>query len=198
MLQSGHQQGTETARYHTQKKTKRYKEQSPEKVKAYQDEIRDIAVEKRVYVDETGFQTYYDREYGYAPKGEQIFGKVAGRKYKRSNLVAAKIGNHMIAPLSYQQNTDAETFETWFEDQLLPRLSPGHVVIMDNASFHRKTELNGIAAAHQIRVLFLPPYSPEYNPIEKLWANIKRWLRKNMRNYSSFDDALRAAIEFCS
>ena len=72
------------------------------------------------------------------------------------------------------------------------------VVIMDNASFHRKGALREIAKRHRISVLFLPPYSPDYNPIEKLWANMKRWLRKNMRNYDSFEDALEAAIDVYS
>ena len=77
----------------------------------------------------------------------------------------------------------------------MPALSPGDVVMMDNAQFHRKEELRKIAKRHHVLVLFLPPYSPDYNPIEKLWANMKRWLKKNMRNYDSFEDALEDAID---
>ena len=191
-------QSVEAVGNHAKKKTRRYKEQDPEKVKAYQEALKEIAEEKRVYVDESGFQNYYDREYGYAPKGEKVFGKVAGRKYARTNLVAARVGDRLIAPMSYNRNTDSTVFEYWFERQLTPLLRPGDVVIMDNASFHRKTKLYEIAEHHHIKILFLPPYSPELNPIEKTWANIKRWLRKNLRFYPSFDDALQAAIEFYS
>ena len=167
-------------------------------MKAYQEALKEIAEENRVHLDESGFQNYYDREYGYAPKGEKVFGKVAGRKYARTNLVAARVGDRLIAPMSYNRNTDSTVFEYWFEEQLTPLLRPGDVVIMDNASFHRKTKLYEIAGRHQIKILFLPPYSPELNPIEKTWANIKRWLRKNLRFYPSFEDALQAAIEFYS
>ena len=75
----------------------------------------------------------------------------------------------------------------------MPLPSLGHVVIMDNASFHRKEELRKIAARYQVRLLFLLPYSPDTNPSEKTWANIKRWLKNHMRDYGSFEDALEAA-----
>lgn len=198
MLQSGDQQSIQASWNHTKKKTCRYKEQDPEKVAAYQEEIKDIPDEKRVYIDESGFRTYYDREYGYAPRGEQVFGVVSGLKYGRTNLVAARVGNHLIAPKDYKQNTNSEIFEDWYEKDLMPKLSEGQVVIMDNASFHRKEKLREIAERFKVRVIFLPPYSPELNPIEHTWANIKRWLKKNMRNYSTFCEALNAAIEFYS
>ena len=66
---------------------------------------------------------------------------------------------------------------------------------MDNAQFYRKGVLREIASRRHVLVLFLPPYSPDYNPIEKLRANMKRRLRKNMRHYDSFDDVLEAAID---
>ena len=116
-------------------------------------------------------------------------------RFQRTNLVAAQIGNRIIAPMYYERSTDSAVFEVWFEGRLMPLLSPGDVVIMDNAQFHRKGELRKIASRHHVLVLFLPPYSPDYNPIEKMWANIKRWLKKNMRFYNSFEDALEAAID---
>ena len=157
--------------------------------------MEDFPPEKRVYLDESGFQSHYDREYGYAPKGEKVFGAVPGTRFQRTNLVAAQIGGRTIAPMYYERSTDSAVFEVWFEGRLMPELSPGDVVIMDNAQFHRKGALRKIASRHGVLVLFLPPYSPDYNPIEKLWANMKRWLKKNMRNYASFEEALEAAID---
>ena len=151
--------------------------------------------EKRVYVDESGFHACYDREYGYAPRGEKVFGTISGMRFQRTNLVAAQIGGRTIAPMYYDWSTNSAVFEFWFEEKLMPELSPGDVVIMDNAQFHRKGVLREIASRRHVLVLFLPPYSPDYNPIEKLWANMKRWLRKNMRYYDSFEDALEAAID---
>lgn len=81
-------------------------------------------------------------------------------------------------------------FEQWFEFQLLPVLSEDAVIIMDNASFHRKKQLRTIAEAHHCRIVFLPPYSPELNPIEKDWANLKQWLKFHHRQFTTFDDAI--------
>ena len=176
------------------KKTLRYKEQDPQKVEEYREEVKDIPEDTMAYVDETGFDTYYDREYGYAPRGEKVFGEVSGKKFKRANLVAAKLGTELVAPFQYDGTTNAKVFENWFEDQLLPALPKGTVVIMDNASFHRKNQLLKMVEDTSIRIIFLPPYSPELNPIEKVWANIKRHLRKHMRNYATFDEAVSATI----
>lgn len=174
------------------KKTRRYKEQDPEKVAEYQEKVKDIDPKTLAYVDETGLDSYYDREYGYAPRGEKVIGEVAGRKFQRSNLVSAILGNQMIAPFQYSGTTDAVLFENWFEKQLLPSLPDHTVIIMDNASFHRKEQLFKLVESSTKRLIFLPPYSPELNPIETVWANMKRWIRNNMRNYSSLDDAISA------
>jgi len=160
--------------------------------------LEDFSPEKCAYVDESGFNACYGREYGYALRGEKVFGEISGMRFQRTNLVAAQIGGRTVAPMYYDCSTNSAVFEFWFEDKLMPELSPGDVVIMDNAQFHRKGALREIALRHGVMVLFLPPYSPEYNPIEHLWANIKRWLKKNMRNYDSFEDALEAALDVYS
>ncbi len=157
--------------------------------------MEDFPEEKRCYVDESGFQSYYGREYAYAPRGEKVIGEISGMRFSRTNLVAGQIGGQTVAPMYYERSTDSAVFEVWFEKRLMLCLKPGTVVIMDNAQFHRKEELRKIASRYHVMVLFLPPYSPDYNPIEKLWANMKRWLRKNMRYYDSFEDALEAAID---
>ena len=78
----------------------------------------------------------------------------------------------------------------WFEFDLLSIVPPGHTIIMDNASFHPKKELWKMAERYNVRLLFLPSYSPDFNPIEKFWANLKRWLRDFLRFYDSLKDAL--------
>ena len=122
--------------YNTKKKTTRYLEQDPEKVAAYQEKIKDIPSEKVAYVDECGIDTYLYREYGYAPRGQQIFGRISGRKYKRCGIVAAKMGDKLLAPFQYSGTMNSTLFEFWFTKQLLPSLEMGTVIVMDNASFH--------------------------------------------------------------
>jgi len=78
----------------------------------------------------------------------------------------------------------------WFEFDLLSVVPPGHTIIMDNASFHPKKELYKMADRYSVKLLFLPPYSPDFNPIEKFWANLKRWLR----NFLCFYDSLHTAL----
>jgi transposase len=145
-------------------------------------------------VDETGIDTYLYREYGWSERGKPLIGEISGRKYKRIGIVAAQMGKKIIAPLQYNGTMDSTLFETWFSKCLLPSLPEGTVIVMDNASFHRKRKLFPLAEDAGFRIIFLPPYSPEYNPIEKFWAWLKRHLRKILPFYLSFDDAVYSAF----
>jgi transposase len=81
-------------------------------------------------------------------------------------------------------------FEDWFEWELIPAIPEGSVVILDNASFHRKSQLALIAEKYGVGLLFLPAYSPDFNKIEFSWANLKRWLTDNVRRFFSLDFAI--------
>jgi len=85
---------------------------------------------------------------------------------------------------------NSELFELWFEEKLLPSLPKNTVIVMDNASFHRKKHLLCTAQKYGYSLIFLPPYSPELNPIEKFWSWLKRQLQKILPKYNNFDDAL--------
>lgn len=85
---------------------------------------------------------------------------------------------------------NSNTFEYWFRNILLPELPKGTAIVMDNASFHRKKQLSSIAKECGFCLIFLPPYSPELNPIEKFWSWLKRHLEKILPDFTSFDDAL--------
>jgi transposase len=99
-----------------------------------------------------------------------------GRKFRRTNVIAALCCTMVIAQFCYSDTTTAEFFETWFKDQLLKEVQRGCTIIMDNASFHRKKVLKKIVRNTGVKLLFLPPYSPDYNPIETKWANMKHGL----------------------
>ena len=161
----------------------------------YQEQIKDIPPNKIAYVDECGIDTYLYLEYGYAPRGQQVFGRISGRKYKRCGIVAAQMADKVLAPFQYSGTMDSSLFEFWFSDQLLPSLDKGTVIVMDNASFHSKKRLISAAKNAGCKLLFLPPYSPELNPIEHFWAWLKRFLRKILPSAASFDDALFAAFQ---
>lgn len=146
-------------------------------------------------MDETGIDTYLSREYGYAPRGQEFQTEVCGRKFQRTGIVAAQIDGKIVAPFEYSGTMNGTLFENWFEKQLLPALKPGTTIVMDNASFHRKKHLIPIAQAHGFILIFLPPYSPELNPIEHFWSWLKRFLRNILPNSPSLDDALSSAFQ---
>ena len=140
-------------------------------------------------MDETGIDEYLHREYGRAKRGEAVYSMVSGRKYKRTGIVAAQMGKNILSPLQYDGTMDSTLFEMWFEKLLLPSLLEKTAIVLDNASFHRK-RLISIAERAGHTLIFLPPYSPELNPIENFWSWLKNHLRKILSDCHSFDDAL--------
>jgi transposase len=147
-----------------------------------------------IYVDECGIDKFIFREYAYAPKGQKVFAKISGKKFERTNIVAGICENKWVAPMKYNGTTDSVLFELWFKNCLLKEIPSDSVIILDNASFHRKSEIYRLAESAKCLVLFLPSYSPEYNPIEKKWAWLKKKLRKILPDFDSFETALRSCF----
>ncbi len=156
----------------------------------YQEKIKDIPKEKIAYIDESGIDSCLYREYAYAPRGEKVYGEILGRKFKRTNIIAAKLGDKILTPMQYNGTTNSLLFEYWFEQYFLPCIPQDTVIVMDNAAFHRKKQLFKIAENHNKTLIFLPPYSPELNPIEKFWASLKQKLKTNVRFFNSLNDAI--------
>ena len=142
-------------------------------------------------MDETGIDTFVYREYAYAKRGDKVLGLVSGKKYKRVGIVAALMNKKIVSPLQYDGAMDSTLFELWFEQCLIPELPPNSVIIMDNASFHRKSRLVSLSEKSCHNIVFLPPYSPEFNLIEHTWSWLKSKLKKVIADFEYFDDALR-------
>jgi transposase len=143
-----------------------------------------------VYVDESGIHKHYQRDQGRALRGVRIHGTKPGKRGKKTNVVAGLMGKKHVAVQCYDHSMTSEFFEIWFEDKLITAIPKGSVIILDNASFHRKKQLYSIAGKHGVYVVFLPPYSPDFNLIEKSWANLKRWLIDNLSLFSSLASAI--------
>lgn len=125
-------------------------------------------------------------------QGRKNIWETSGRKYKRISIVAALSGNKIIAPPGYSGTMDSSLSEYWFAEMLLPGMPRGSTLVMDNAAFHRKTQLLSVAKEQGYHLVFLPPYSPGLNPIEKFWSWLKRHLKKIL---PSFDDALSECFQ---
>ena len=143
-----------------------------------------------MYIDETGFDEYYSRKYGYSKRGQKIIGKEYGRKLFRTNLVAGLVNGKIIAEKLYRENTSCLLFEDWFKRNLLPQVKKKSVIVLDNATFHRKKVLKSLAKKRKCHVLFLPPYSPDLNPIEKKWSNTKNFLRNYVNTFPTLQEAI--------
>lgn len=152
-----------------------------------------MKVNKFVFVDESGLNREYRRLYARAKRGGKIHEKMSGKRPRRTNIIAGLVYGETverhIAMQSFEHSTTATFFEDWFEFELIPLLPENALVIMDNASFHRKNVLYDIAGRYGVCLLFLPPYSPDFNPIEHSWANFKAWLRNNSWRFPLFDFA---------
>ncbi len=159
-----------------EKKTLGYKQRSDEKRQVYRQRLAEkhAAGKTIVYVDECGFRAESFRRHGYAPKGECVLGLVSGRRTRTTTLVAARIGSTFTQPCFFDGSCDAACFNAWVEAYLCPRLSISDVVVLDNAKIHKTRRTRDLIEASGAEVLFLPPYSPDYNPIEHDFANIKR------------------------
>lgn len=158
----------------SKKKTPYYEERDEKKRQEFVDELAKIPKSDRVYLDESGINKYLRRERARSSRGRQVYGAISGMRYARESFIAAQREEQILAPFCYRGTCDTILFNLWVKDFLLPELQPGQVVIMDNAAFHKSQETKKLIETAGCRIFFLPPYSPDLNPIEQVWANIKK------------------------
>ena len=118
------------------------------------------------------------RTHGYAPKGQRCFGLHDWGAKGRTNVIGALCGAALLATGFFETNINADVFHDWLTQELIPKSPPAAVLVMDNASFHKPAKIRRAieAAGHELQ--FLPPYSPDLNPIEPKWAQAKTRRRR--------------------
>lgn len=171
-------------------------EASEEKRVEYQEAIKYIPLEKLVYIDESGIEMTICKDKCWSPKGAPILEKTSGKYYERTNIIAGLRKNKAIAPMVFNGSCNTKLFEGWVEKFLIKELEPGQYVVMDNASFHKSQKTKDLIESVGCQIIFLPPYSPDLNPIEKFWANMKRWIKDKITQFDKLYDALAAF--FCA
>jgi transposase len=131
-----------------------------------------------VFIDESGFAHDMPRTRGYASKGQRCFGTHDWGAKGRTNVIGALLSGVLLTVSLFQTNINTEIFSAWVTQDLIPKLPKKSVVVMDNATFHKGGDMVKALEAEGHTLLYLPPYSPDLNPIEKKWAQIKAKRRR--------------------
>lgn len=131
----------------------------------------------RVFLDESGVPTEMRRRYGRAPRGERVREAVPAGHWRTRTLIAALTTTGVLASLMIESPTDGDVFLAYGEPVLCPRLQPGHLVILDNLAAHKAVAVRRLIEGRGAYLLYLPPYSPDFNPIEQAWSKLKEQLR---------------------
>ena len=172
-------------------------EANEEKRKSYEELIKDIPKEKLVYIDESGIDMAICQDRGWGKKSEKLLGKKSGKYYQRTNIIAGYVNNKSIAPMVFKGSCNSQVFETWVEQCLIKELKSDQVVILDNATFHRSQKTRDLIESVGCRLIFLPPYSPDLNPIEKFWANMKRWIKDKISEFGQLYGTIQCFFQLC-
>jgi len=138
----------------------------------------DLDPDRLVFIDETWASTAMARTHGRAPRGERLRMGVPFGHWKTTTFVAGLRLAGMLAPMVLDGPINQRAFETYVDQILVPELKPGDIVIMDNLSSHKSPAVRMAIEAAGAELRFLPPYSPDFNPIEKAFAKLKALLRK--------------------
>jgi transposase len=148
------------------------------KRKVFQESLEAIKPEQIVYVDECGLEESICREYGRSKVGTLVQADITGKRTERTSLIAGLNQGKAFAPFYFTGYCNTEVVSLWVKEVLTPELKPGQTVIWDNATFHHANEVQVLIEAAGCRLLFLPPYSPDLNPIEHYWAKLKSWIKR--------------------
>lgn len=136
-----------------------------------------------------------DYGYGYAPIGERVYDLKSGQRHGRVNMIAGYRGHELMAPFTIEGSCNRVVFETWLDTCLIPSLRPGDWVIVDNATFHKGGRIAQLIEAANCHLVYLPPYSPDLNRIEKCWAWLKGRIRKLLSSSASLRDAMETVLK---
>jgi transposase len=146
--------------------------------KAWFENQPELEPERLVFIDETGVNTKMARLRGRSPRGERCRASVPHGHWKTTTFTAGLRLNGLTAPLVLDGPMDGECFLAYVEQVLAPSLTPGDLVVMDNLPAHRVSGIKAAIECVGAKLLYLPPYSPDFNPIEQVFSKLKALLRK--------------------
>jgi transposase len=138
----------------------------------------DLEPSRLVFIDETWASTNMARTHGRAPRGQRLRAAIPHGHWKTTTFVAGLRNSGMVAPMVLDGPINGEFFQAYVDQVLVPELRPGDIVVMDNLGSHKGVGVREAIEAAGASLLYLPPYSPDFNPIENAFAKLKAMLRK--------------------
>lgn len=155
-----------------------------------------MPAQRLVFIDETGASTKMTRQRGRAPRGERLVAKIPHGHWQTTTFVAGLRSDGISAPLVVDGPMNGELFRAYVEQQLVPTLQSGDVVVMDNLAAHKVKGVREAIERIGARLIYLPPYSPDFNPIEQAFAKLK-WLLRSaaQRTVDGLHQAIADALE---
>jgi transposase len=152
-----------------------------------------------IFFDESGINISMTRAYGRAPTHERVYGSVPKNWGDNVTLSAGLTSEGLIAPLRLIGAMNSDIFEAYIEQFVVPELRAGDVVVMDNLSAHKRASIGRLIASAGAELVYLPPYSPDLNPIEMIWSKVKSVLRTlAARTFDALEDAIVVALRAVS
>ena len=166
---------------------------------AWKQSQRILEINRLVFLDESGVNTGMTRLYGRAFKHERVVEAVPDIRFHRTTILSSMRLDGTIVPLVVEGALNGDVFRAYITQFLAPSLKTGDIVFMDNLSSHKVKGVVDAIEAVGASVLFLPPYSPDLNPIELMWSKMKAILRKlKIRSKELLDDAIAFALDSIS
>jgi transposase len=162
---------------------------------AYLERIAQIDPERLIYLDESGVSTQMTRRCGRVQGSARLREAVPAGGWKTLTVIGAMTTRGILAAMTVESATDREVFLTYLEQILCPKLKPSDVVVMDNLSTHLMDEVRERIEAAGAELIYLPPYSPDLNPIEKGWSKLKQLLAASKaRSVKALDQAIETLL----
>lgn len=139
--------------------------------------VKVVKARRLIFIDETWFSTNMARTRGYAPRGKRLVSRVPHGHWKTTTFVGGLTKSGIVAPMLLDGPINSDSFKAYVEQVLAPEIRSGDLVIMDNLSSHKTAQVRRALREKGIRVKFLPPYSPDLNPIENAFSKFKSMVR---------------------
>jgi len=155
-----------------------------------------IDPDRLVFIDESGAKSNLCRTHGRAPVGQRLVAKVPHGHWKTTTIISAIALRGPFAPAAFDGPADREVFRAYVEQVLVRELRANDIVVMDNLASHKASGIRESIASAGASVLYLPPYSPDFNPIENMWSKVKTHLRSvAARTFDDLCDAIADALK---